>query len=458
MAKQIFGVSPASVVLRVKLMNSSVTTGAGLTGLTNTSSGLIISTIKIGESTATVYTSAASNIETIATLGTYAAPSSNKCRFKEVDATNHKGIYELQFADARFQTTDALIISISGATNLAEADFEIICKNLATDVKMINAVATTSVTTINANQGTTQPVNFTGTAGSALVKGDTVDIAGAAVSTTTAQIGVNAVQINAVATTSVTAVNAKIGTTADIGFTGANVNAEAKVTAAPTDMALNSTVAKEATVAALNNVSSADVNAACDTAISDAALATAASIAALNDVSSGDVQTAAAAAITAASLATSAEISALNDISTGEAQTAAAAAITAAALATSAEITALNDVSTGEVQTAAAAAITAASLATSAEISALNDISPAEVNAEVVDALLTDTMAEPSAANPSNTPSIGAAVNHLYRAVIKDKVTATATTETVYMANGTTPRFTKAISDDGTTTTKGASA
>ncbi len=61
------------------------------------------------------------------------------------------------------------------------------------DVGRINNVATTSVTTVNANVGTTQPVNFTGTGASALAKSDMVDIAGAAVSTSTAQIGVNVV-------------------------------------------------------------------------------------------------------------------------------------------------------------------------------------------------------------------------------------------------------------------------
>lgn len=65
--------------------------------------------------------------------------------------------------------------------------------NLKADVLAINGVATTSVATINANVGTTQPVNFTGTSGSALVKSDMVDIAGAAVSTSSAQIGVNVV-------------------------------------------------------------------------------------------------------------------------------------------------------------------------------------------------------------------------------------------------------------------------
>ena len=113
-----------SIVLRVKLRNSSVTTGAGLTGLTNASTGLIISTIADNESTATAYTQSGSTIETITTLGTYAAPTATKCRFKEVDATNHKGVYELHIADARFAVANAksLAISISGATNLAECD------------------------------------------------------------------------------------------------------------------------------------------------------------------------------------------------------------------------------------------------------------------------------------------------------------------------------------------------
>jgi hypothetical protein len=141
MAKLNFGVSPASVVLRVKLMDSSVSTGAGLTGLTSASSGLIISTIKIGDASATAYTVAGSTIETIATLGTFAAPTATKCRFKEVDATNHPGIYELQFDDARFASTGSLLISVSGATNLAQADIEVQCSNLATNVIQAGGVA-----------------------------------------------------------------------------------------------------------------------------------------------------------------------------------------------------------------------------------------------------------------------------------------------------------------------------
>jgi hypothetical protein len=88
------------------------------------------------------------------------------------------------------------------------------------NVKNMNNVSGASITTVNANQGTTQPVNFTGVAGAALVKVDVTDIATAAVSPTTAQLGVNVVQINTVSAASVTTINANQGTTQPINFTG----------------------------------------------------------------------------------------------------------------------------------------------------------------------------------------------------------------------------------------------
>jgi hypothetical protein len=116
-----------SIVKRFKLRDSSSTVGAGLTGLTFSSTGLVISTIADNEATPTSYTVAGSTIETITTLGTYAAPTATKCRFKEVDATKHPGVYEIQIADARWAVSGAksIIISISGATNLVQVDAEI---------------------------------------------------------------------------------------------------------------------------------------------------------------------------------------------------------------------------------------------------------------------------------------------------------------------------------------------
>lgn len=124
--------SATGVILRAKLLDSTVSTGAGKTGLTNASSGLKISTIADVEAAATVYTSAASNVEDITTKGTYAAPSSGKCRFKEVDATNHPGVYEFHFANARYSVANArsLLVSISGVTDLAQCDFVIELENL----------------------------------------------------------------------------------------------------------------------------------------------------------------------------------------------------------------------------------------------------------------------------------------------------------------------------------------
>jgi hypothetical protein len=116
-----------SVVLRVKLLDSTLTTGAGKTGLTSASTGLIISTIASTEASATVYTVAAAHINTITTLGTYAAPSASCCNFKEVDATNHPGVYEIHLADARFAVSGAkwLLVSINGVTGLAQCDLHL---------------------------------------------------------------------------------------------------------------------------------------------------------------------------------------------------------------------------------------------------------------------------------------------------------------------------------------------
>ena len=114
MPKEILKRGATSNILRVFLQDSASTTGAGKTALTSASSGLIISTIADLEATATTYTSAATNVETITTLGTFAAPTASKCRFREVDATNFPGVYEIHIADARFAVANStqLLISI----------------------------------------------------------------------------------------------------------------------------------------------------------------------------------------------------------------------------------------------------------------------------------------------------------------------------------------------------------
>jgi hypothetical protein len=86
------------------------------------------------------------------------------------------------------------------------------------NVKNMNNVSAASITTINANMGSTQPVNFTGSGATALLKSDTVDWNGTAVAApATAGIPeVNVKNINNVSTSPVTIVKAVQGlTTAD---------------------------------------------------------------------------------------------------------------------------------------------------------------------------------------------------------------------------------------------------
>lgn len=119
----------------------------------------------------------------------------------EVDSTNNPGLYKISLTTTDTNTLGDLAFHCT-ATSADPTDFidqvtvNILGDTLPANVTSINSVSTSSVTAVNANQGTTQPLNFTGTSTSALVKSDMIDIASAAVSTSAAQIGVNLVNIN----------------------------------------------------------------------------------------------------------------------------------------------------------------------------------------------------------------------------------------------------------------------
>ena len=119
-----YKLTETGIILRVKILDSSSSLGLGLTGLVFGSTGLTVATIADNEAATTAYLSATSLIEDITTLGTYAAPTATKCRFKEVDAQDHRGVYEIHIADARFAVSGAkyLLVSIRGATDAAECD------------------------------------------------------------------------------------------------------------------------------------------------------------------------------------------------------------------------------------------------------------------------------------------------------------------------------------------------
>ncbi|HEV3021858.1 MAG TPA: hypothetical protein VGX76_05305 [Pirellulales bacterium] len=112
------------MIVRFKLRDTTLTNNGGKTGILFSTAGLIISTIADNENAATAYTQAGSTIETVTTIGTYAAPTATKCRFKEIDATNHPGLYELQIADARWGVSGAryVIVTVSGVTGVTQED------------------------------------------------------------------------------------------------------------------------------------------------------------------------------------------------------------------------------------------------------------------------------------------------------------------------------------------------
>jgi hypothetical protein len=114
-----------SNIVRFKLRSS--VTGLGLTGLAYNTSGLIISTTCDVEATATTYTAAGPTIQAVSTLGTFSTPTASYCRFSQYDATNHPGLYEFQFANARFAVTNAkrLVVTVSGAASLLDGSYEI---------------------------------------------------------------------------------------------------------------------------------------------------------------------------------------------------------------------------------------------------------------------------------------------------------------------------------------------
>lgn len=145
-------------IVRLGLSNTS--TGAPLIGLTRTEATLRISTIQDVEASATVYTASGSLIDAITTLGTYAAPASGHCGFKEVDQTNHPGLYELQFSNTRLAGSGVGYLDITiaasgfnclGQTGRIDLDPQV-------DTRMNGGVAVTS-------SGGRQEVNLTHIAG-----------------------------------------------------------------------------------------------------------------------------------------------------------------------------------------------------------------------------------------------------------------------------------------------------
>ncbi len=118
-----------------------------------------------------------------------------------------------------------------------------------------------------------------------------------------------------------------------------------------------------------------------------------------------------------------------------------------------ADITGSLSGSVGSV-TGAVGSVTGAVGSVTGAVGSLAAQAKADVNAEVVDALSTDTYAEPGQGAPAATTTLAAKINYLYK-FLRNKVTTTSTTVSVYDDAGTTVDQKSTISDDGTTFTRG---
>lgn len=134
-------------ILRCVLMDNTSSTGGALVGLTPASPGLLISTIADVEAVPTPYSAASATIATIATLGVYGAPAAGTCRFQQVDATNHPGLYELQFLNSRFSVGNAshLIVTIAAPGSKCSPQSFLIDLDSQVDTVAFGGITGTSV-------------------------------------------------------------------------------------------------------------------------------------------------------------------------------------------------------------------------------------------------------------------------------------------------------------------------
>jgi hypothetical protein len=104
-----------SKLVQVFVQDSSVTTGAGLTGLVYNSGSLTAYYYREGAASATSITLATM------TLGTWASGG-----FKVVDGTNMPGVYQLGIPDAALASgANSVVIVLKGATNMVPVVMEV---------------------------------------------------------------------------------------------------------------------------------------------------------------------------------------------------------------------------------------------------------------------------------------------------------------------------------------------
>jgi len=176
----------------VFIQDSTSTVGAGKTGLTSASAGLIIAVRRELSSSYSVYSGG--NILAVTTVGTWLDPGAGKVRFGPEDATNAPGVYHLQFVDSLFGTSDAsrYLVGFVQVTGGAPVPFRV-------DLEAVNRQDTVRLGL------TALPNVASGSDGSVMLQGATQDVtlkslaisnsAGPGITVTTTNVGDAAVRV-----------------------------------------------------------------------------------------------------------------------------------------------------------------------------------------------------------------------------------------------------------------------
>jgi hypothetical protein len=159
MAKISRQVGTTSLILEIFLQDTTSTTGAGKTGLTNATSGLNLS-YKRNTGTAAVNVA---TVNSITTFGTFAGTSTQGA-FKEVDSTNLPGVYELHIPNnALASGADSVLVMLSGMTGVAPLPLEIELTATSNQdevhggmTALPNTACTTNASLITSGNGTDQ--------------------------------------------------------------------------------------------------------------------------------------------------------------------------------------------------------------------------------------------------------------------------------------------------------------
>lgn len=164
MAKQLVLKGTTSYVTYIFIQNSSVTTGAGLTGLVFNSASLTCYYVR------PLAAAVAVTLVTQTVTGAYSSGG-----FVEVSAANMPGVYRLDIPNAALASgVDSVVLELKGATNMAPVLLEIQLTSLNVNDAVRGGM--TALPNANANAAGGLPISTAGALNMDLIKTDTAAI------------------------------------------------------------------------------------------------------------------------------------------------------------------------------------------------------------------------------------------------------------------------------------------